>query len=235
MSPLSWISAEYEFHPNSYVLPNSEADVCVCSLLPVLQDTGPFFPSCGKWKYLGWLCQHYIHLLTGSFLANHSLTLVLKPHISSLGTYKAWGIFRKHTLGPGPGSLVPLMHLPKAMWQMCHSHVTKWLLCEWELCYCRAEGCMMQRWQWDLYRVTWTHLWPTSAAKLSALVFPPASCTLPQNLWLLCNGVMQALPAEESPWQVTWRQGNGKTTKNPSNLCSPGRMKWVWIISLNAQ
>lgn len=179
----------------------TEADVCVCSLMPVLQEAGPFFPSCGKWKYLGWLCQHYIRLLIGSFLANHSLALVLKPHISSLGTYKAWGIFKRQILGPEPGSLVPLMHLPKA-WghQPCDKLAAVrelFAFLELNFAWCRGvSGPELS-----------CHPWVQKNSQ--TLIFPPASCILPQSLWLLRNGVMQAVGSASwgQPLAGTWRQG----------------------------
>lgn len=104
--------------------------------------------------------------------------------MASLGTYKAWGFLRKHILGLGPDSLVPLMHLPKA--RSCQP--CKEFAAMQELCFLRAKlprggvggTCT------EPPELTWAQ------QNDHIFIFPSAFCLLPKRLSLLRNGLTQA-------------------------------------------
>lgn len=172
--------------------------------MPVLQETGPLFPSGGKWKYLGWFCQQdlFWEIILWHCLCNPTSPPwgPIQPEASledtflglGLAAWSHWCIFQKHA---------------------ATSHATNWLLVQ-ELCFLRAElRCRgVSGTCTELPELTWDS-WVQQ--NYQTLLFPPASRILPQSLSLLCNGLMQAVGSNSWGQPLAGHMETGAMRKGP--------------------
>lgn len=228
MNPLCWIDGKYAFHPNLYLLPG------------VMSVFAPLFLCCRR---LGLYFQVVVNGNTlvdfadCTFISLQDLFLqIIFQHWFCNPTSLPWGPIK-----PEASSEDTFWGLALAAWShwcICQkhaatSHVTNWLLCESSE---KALRVFLEQ-NYDAEVSVGPVLTSLNSPEthecsiiirhlisLLLLAFCHKACGYSAMDWL----TLWALPAEDSPWKVPWRQGEWeKDKKNPSDLCSPGRMKWV--------
>lgn len=197
-SPFPRTGAEYFFQPNSFLCINYQS-WCLCLLSYVCAAANRMFSiSCCKWAYLSWHHQHYMCLLMGSLLTNHSLTLSVYP------PWLPWG--RIKTEASLEDTFWGLVLTAWSRWCTCQkhaafSHVKNWLVQElWFLrvklrCGGVSGTCT------EPPELTWDPKAQQNYQTYFSLCFLPFA----KILSLLCNGLMQKNP-QTSILQGDWSE-----------------------------